>query len=250
MAAAPPFGFHPNILPAVGYNNSAGLQLVPYQPTPQKQSNENLRQPLTAEQLSKLYSMNYAVQPHRSNLPVMNAGAVGRGIVYGQTASAIGHQPSVYGQSVGSYASMPIQHQAAIPPNPFSQLPVYMPAVTAVPQQSISMPLAMPQIGLIPNSAISTLPQLPPRLYSQLPSLSSTSDAPSTSSGAMAENQLQADVVRRKKKPGPDLIDLGNGIDDKYVIGYSNKLKFNILNCILSFLSTVVLVFWKLSIRC
>lgn len=218
MAAAPPFGFHPNILPAVGYNNAAGLQLVPYQPTTQSQTNENTRQPLTAEQLSKLYSMNYAVQPHRSNLHTLNAGVDGRGIMYdyGQTAPVIAQQPPMYGQSVASYAPMPIQNQTTMP-NPFKPTPVYVPAAVTAPQQSISVPLIMPHIGQIPNAASSTLPQLPPRLYSHVPSVSSTYNTVSSSSGGMTENRLKSniDVVRRKKKPGPDLIDLGNGIDDK-----------------------------------
>lgn len=68
----PILGFRP---PApMPYNPAAGLQLVPYTMSQQQMqpAQENPKRPLTSEELSKLYSMNYAVQPHRTN--VINSG--------------------------------------------------------------------------------------------------------------------------------------------------------------------------------
>lgn len=212
----PQFGFHSNVLPtATAYNHSAGLQLVPYQQQ-QQQQNENVRQPLTPEQLNKLYSMSYAVQPyHRSN-SINSTAAAGPGIMYRQTIPVIAQQPAIFAQSA-AHVQMPMQHQNInAMPNPFSQQPIFMPTHAGTVKQSINVPMPMSQINNVSNIG-STVSQLPPKQYSPLPSLSVTTDQPSTSSGITALNRFQVnkDVIRRQKKPTGDLIDLGNRIDDK-----------------------------------
>lgn len=216
MTAAPsPFGFNSNVIPSNNaYNNSSpGLQLVPYQPTP--------NQPLTPEQLNKLYNMSYAVQPHHSNM--MNNSAAGS--VYRQPVPFIRQtQQSIFAQSP-AFGQIPIQQQPIVMPNPFSQPPTFMP-VSATSNQSfnVSMPLshnnATGHINNMP-SIRSIVPQLPAmQQYNQIPTLSVSSDTPSTSTGVTALNrfQINKDVIRRDKKPIGDLIDLGNGIDDKYEV--------------------------------
>ena len=59
-AAASPYGFSSHVLPAA---NNGGMQLVPYQQPPPPKG----PQPLTTEELTKLYNQNYALQPHTSN---------------------------------------------------------------------------------------------------------------------------------------------------------------------------------------
>lgn len=58
-----PYGFSQQVMPGQGVS---GMQLVPYQQTTPTAAPATV--PLTPEQLKKLYSMNYALQPHPNHL--------------------------------------------------------------------------------------------------------------------------------------------------------------------------------------